>query len=179
MRDEIKTLYGGIWACCYTLYMCVTGGTDWGDATISLTAMGSANQLLMSFYIFFVNIAVMNVITGIFVQGAIDTALTDQEELIQDQLIRRDSELQQLNAIFKESDLDGSGTVTRQEFVQHCTDKRVRALLRALGLDVDMANSLFKLLDVTDSGEIDIQELVVASMRLKGQATAMDVAVLM
>lgn len=178
-REDLESLYGNIIATSYTLYMCVTSGIDWGDAASPLHTMWSVNSLFMCFFIFFVNIAIMNVITAVFVQGAIDSAVADKEELIEDQLNTRDSELKQLHAVFKESDVDNSGTITKEEFTRHCQDRRVRALLRALGLNVDMAQSLFKLLDVDHHGELPIEQLVIASMRLKGQASAMDVAVLM
>lgn len=178
-RKELQELFGDVGRCAITLFMCVTGGINWGDAAKPLVAMSWSNQLLMVFYIFFILIAVMNVITGIFVEGAIASAVTDKEELIQDQLNRRDSELAQLRNIFAEGDVDGSGTISKDEFVQHCQSRRVRALLRAIGLDVDQACYFFKILDTHNSGELPIQELVVSCMRLKGSATAMDMAAMM
>merc|ERR1711937_184734 len=53
------------------------------------------------------------------------------------------------------------------------------AHLRAIGLEVNEALGLFKLLDVDETNEVSIQEFVVGCMRLKGGAKSIDLATLM
>merc|ERR1712032_538992 len=77
------------------------------------------------------------------------------------------------------ADLDGSGTISELEFEQHLDDARIRAHLRSMGLEVDEARGLFKLLDIDKSGEIGIDEFVFGCCRLKGGAKAIDLATLM
>merc|ERR1712113_478792 len=48
--------------------------------------------------------------------------------------------------------------------------------LQLLDLNVSEAHSLFKLLDTDNSGEVGIQEFIMACMRLKGTAKSIDVA---
>merc|ERR1712194_882605 len=97
-------------------------------------------------------------------------------ELIQDQISRRDSEMHQLVSIFMECDNDKSGSISREEFVNHCNDRNVRALLRGLGLNTDLASRLFDILDPGEKDDLNIQDLVIACMQLKGTASAVDIA---
>ena len=80
---------------------------------------------------------------------------------------------------FFESDINGDGTITIEEFQTHLKDPKVRAHLASVGLAVHEALGLFKLLDVDHSGGIAIEEFVVGCMRLKGGAKSIDLATLM
>lgn len=81
--------------------------------------------------------------------------------------------------MLEESDVDGSGTVSEQEFEQYSQDRRVQAYFSALDLDVTDAKELFKLLDVDASGGVSVNEFVQACMRLRGSAKSMDLQFLM
>merc|ERR1712080_448889 len=55
----------------------------------------------------------------------------------------------------------------------------VKHWLESLDIDTHDAWTLFKLLDTDDSDSIDIEELVLGCLRLKGPARSMDMARLM
>merc|ERR1712226_1775914 len=84
-----------------------------------------------------------------------------------------------LREIFSEADKDGSGQITFAEFEAHCAESHVRAHLNVLGIQVNEAVGLFKLLDQDDSGEIHVEEFVMGCVRLKGGAKGIDLATLM
>merc|ERR1712032_1515137 len=122
---------------------------------------------------------VTNIITGIFVDTAIQSAQSDRDEVIQEQIRSRDTELGLMRQLFEDADMDDNGTINEEEFNSHLEDVRIRAHLRSVGLEVDEARGLFKLLDIDRSGEIGIDEFVFGCLRLKGGAKAIDLATLM
>merc|ERR1740129_2679549 len=63
------------------------------------TSIG-AMQCFFCFYVFFVSIAVMNIVTGIFVDSAINSARSDQQEMIQELLYAEESYVAALQQIF-------------------------------------------------------------------------------
>jgi len=175
LRDHWGSLSNGH----YTLYQVMTGGISWGEVSNPLISIHWTNGLVIAFFVFFTVIVVSNIITGIFVEVAIQSAQSDREEVISEELHSKKSTCSQLKTIFEDADTDGSGTITIEEFECHLRDRRVRAHLASLGLEVDKAQGLFRLLDMDDSGSIGLEEFVIGCMRLKGGAKSIDLVTLM
>merc|ERR1719517_41882 len=87
--------------------------------------------------------------------------------------------MNQLKRLFQDLDVDGSGTISQEEIEKLFMQVDMRALLKALGLDIHQARSFFKLLDMDMSNEVDIEEFVQGLMRLRGWAKGVDVATIM
>merc|ERR1712183_535826 len=98
-------------------------------------------------YLSFTMLAVMNIITGVFVDNAVETARTQREFLVQKEMEVKEQWLKEMRAIFKEMDSDQSGTVSKTEISDFCDDDRVQYYFTALGLDVADTERLFELLD--------------------------------
>jgi len=177
--ESLGNWFYSMWWAQYTLYMCITGGIDWGDVSVALLEIHWLNSVLLSFYIFFVFFSVMNILTGIFVESTMDSARNDREQAMQDQMSLRGTEVKQLEALFRETDQDGSGQITLQVFEEQLKGPRISALFRAVGIEVDEARGFFHLLDTSASQSVDIQELTAGCLRLKGTAKAIDLATLL
>lgn len=186
-NTEVQKLlrhYGTLWQALRTLFMSITGGLDWGEAADALFATTSETSMYhtVSLYYFYISLtvfAVLNVVTGVFVENAVKQAHDDKELIIQDELSRKDSYCRDALAVFSEADSNKSGTVTFQEFEKHLADKRVQAFFSCLELDAIEARRLFHLLDADNNGEIDADEFVAGCLCLKGSAKTMDVAALL
>lgn len=163
----------------YTMYGCMSGAISWTLVADELHEISWINSVIMSFFIFFCTIVVMNIITGIFVDTAIQSAQNDRDEIIQEQIHSQNSELAKLKEAFLEADNDGSQTITVEEFQSHLKDPHVRAHLASIGLEIHEAMGLFKLLDIDGSGCVGVEEFVIGCMRLKGSAKSIDLATLM
>merc|ERR1712087_1027630 len=111
-------------------------------------------------------IAIMNIVTGLFVTSAISSAEEDSKKVL----------LKQMQDLFKEADLDESNTITWNEFVECMHREEMQAFLKAVDLDEQDARALFHLLDIDDSGEIDIDELLNGCLRIHGSAKAIELA---
>jgi hypothetical protein len=177
--SRLQKRWGSLMKSVYTMYACMSGGMNWAEVADDLLLISWTNAVCLGFFTFFTIFVVTNIITGIFVDTAIQSAQSDREEIIQEQMHSQESELMVLKDMFKETDHDDSGTISAEEFDAHLKDAKVRAHLASVGLAVHEALGLFKLLDVDHSGQIAIEEFVVGCMRLKGGAKSIDLATLM
>lgn len=177
--DHFKEYWGSLTKSMYTMYACMSSGIGWSDIANELHEISWINSAMIGFFIFFCTVVVMNIITGIFVDTAIQSAQSDRDEIIQEQIHSQESELAKLKQAFLEADNDGSMTITLVEFQDHLKDQHVRAHLASIGLEIHEAMGLFKLLDIDGSGAVGIEEFVIGCMRLKGSAKSIDLATLM
>jgi len=119
----------------YVLYQCMSGGISWGEVSDALMEIHWANSLLICFYIFFTVFAVLNIITGIFVDTALNLAMAEREEMIQEAIYDENSAFAQMQKFFLQTDRDKSGTISFSELEVQLHDQRVRAQLRSLGVE--------------------------------------------
>jgi len=162
-----------------TLFMAVTGGMDWHLFATPLMQVNATCSIFFIFFIAFVQICALNVVTGVFVDSAFQMAQRDREVAVQEHLDKRNSYVKELKQIFLEADTDESGTLSWEEFKEHAADERVVAYLHSLELDGSQARGLFKLLDVDGDDEVDINEFVTGCLRFKGTAKSIDVCTLL
>eukprot|EP00415_Alexandrium_ostenfeldii_P000876 UN0876 len=175
----IQQLWGSLWQALYTLFQSVTGGMDWGGASDSMLVVGYHPVLLYVGYVALTLFAVLNVVTGVFVENATKMALHDRELQIQEQLEQRQECIKNLLKVFREVDTDGDGRISQAEFEAHLEDQNVQAFLHCLELTGVEARRLFHLVDINGSGCIDAEEFVTGCMYLRGGAKTMDIVALM
>lgn len=125
--------------------------------------------LVFASYAAFTVIAAMNVVTGVFVDSALNAATDERKGIL----------LQQMCHMFLFMDADGSGAISEDEFMEQIQNPLMMSYLKALDLIPQDARILFTILDVDDSGEVDAEELISGCLRLHGNAKAFDLAVLM
>merc|ERR1740121_2810190 len=77
-----------------------------------------------------------------------------------------------------ELDTNQSGSLSIDEFQKHIEDEKIQAIFRSRQIDLGQVQTLFFLLDVDETGDVDMEEFVQGVLRLKGGATSMDLAVL-
>merc|ERR1719454_2745941 len=143
-------------------------GISWGlvcDATMHINAL---QTLLFFFYTMFTILAVLNIITGVFVDNAVETAKTEREFLVQKEMELKEKYVDEMHDLFHEMDADGSGTVSFQEVQEYFGDKRVQSYFQALGLDPTDTERLFRLIDSDGFDEIDVDEFLEALLKVEG-----------
>mmetsp|Transcript_37526 Transcript_37526/g.100020 ORF Transcript_37526/g.100020 Transcript_37526/m.100020 type:complete len:183 (-) Transcript_37526:38-586(-) len=117
---------------------------------------------------------VMNIITGVFVDNAVETAKTQHDWLVQKQLELREKYVVEMREIFLDLDEDASGTMTLEELTRGLKDPRVQSYFTALGLELHDTARLFNLIDDDGSGDVSIDEFLDGCLRLKGEAKSID-----
>jgi len=173
----LQGLYGDVPKSMLTLFMAITGGMDWTDSYTPLEQIGWMSQSLFILYMTFTSLAVLNVVTAIFCQSAIDGAANQQDIQEQDVEERKATVRTQLLKLFNVIDEDGSGYLTVSEFEEGLTCPKVQTFFETLELSVQEARLLFRLLEGGD-GKIVIADFLEGCMSLRGNARNFDVALL-
>jgi len=179
VRSELQTYYGTLGMSMLTLFAGVTGGGDWQNFALPLRQVHWVYELVFIAYVAFTLFALLNVVTGIFVDSAMSSAMNDRNTVIQEEMMREGYYVNALKKIFAEADADASGAMTQEEMCSYLADKRVQAYMHTLGMSVSEAQGLFHLLDIDSRGVIDVHEFIMGCLRLKGEAKSIDVVTLM
>lgn len=172
----LEKYWGSMSSSMMTLFKSIAGGISWTTVTDALTDVSWGWTMLFVVYIIFAYFAVLNVMTGVFCQSAIESAQRDQDMVVSQQLKMKERYVNQVTKLFKDIDNDESGCITIQEFEDHLENKNVKALFDSLELEIDDAWTLFSLIDTDGSHVIDIEEFVDGCVRLRGSAKSIDVA---
>merc|ERR1711972_1094112 len=118
--------------------------------------MGAYVALFTLFIAFFV-FAILNVVTAVFCQSAIESAQYDKELMTLNLLNEQDQLCKKLTDLFEDIDEDGSGSITVDELGEFLMKRHAQAYLQSLGIDSSDACALMKVLDVDNTGSIDLQ----------------------
>lgn len=159
-----------------TLFMSITGGLSWIDA---LEALTNSSVFALSFFVIYIVIsvfAVLNVVTGVFCNTAIESAAADKEIAAMTQLKKHQDLAQSLHEIFDEMDADHSNTITLDEFREALECTKLPHFLESLGIATADAWTLFAFLDSDQSGDIEVEEFVSACLELNGPAKSYQIA---
>lgn len=162
-----------------SMMMALTGGQDWNLIVGPLEDLHMLVAAWFYFYIVVTVLGVMNVVTGLFVDRAMDIQQQDRDTQVKEQIDQEDALVKDLRKIFHEADADSSGLLSWDEFNKHLQEPRILATLASLDLDVSEAQSLFRILDYSGSGEVNVDDFVWGFMRLKGNAKSADLCTLL
>eukprot|EP00434_Breviolum_minutum_P005824 symbB.v1.2.005135.t1/scaffold226.1/size261315/14 len=159
-----------------SLFMSIAGGVSWEDVIFPLKAVHIVWVFCFLFYVSFTYFAVLNVVTGVFCQSAIENAQKDHAAVVQNILDNKESHLKKIKALFTKIGADDTGIITFEMLQEQFRAPAVKEYFESLGLDVSDAWSFFKLLDADGGGSVEVEEFLLGCLRLRGQARAMDIA---
>jgi len=165
---ELAYWWGSLSRVFLSLYQAIMGGVDWDDLTRPLMKISWYFGPMFVLYMAFAMLAMMNVITGIFVNSAI--AHAEQE---------KDQDFSSMSReLFCEEDEDET-EVTWDVFEKHVNQPgNFQAYVRSIGIEPKDAKIMFKLLDSDESGSLDMDELLGGMIRLRAGAKFLDVAIM-
>jgi Ca2+-binding EF-hand superfamily protein len=177
-RQSLERYFGTFSDASYTLLACITGGINWEDVSFHLKEIGALYHWFMVVYIMFAVLCVLNILNGVFVNAAIESAQSNKELAVESTYHRRMALVKQMVRWFNDADKDGSGKVSWEELRDIMQNDEVRHLLLASGIDVTSAGQIFLLLDRDKSGDLEPEEFVDNLIALQGNAQALDMAAL-
>lgn len=168
--ETLKFYYGSLGRSLLSLYQAISGGVDWDGMVVPLMEdIHFVMGLVFSLYIAFALLAMMNVVTGVFVESALLSAKVDKDIYM----------VNHVRDLFAETDKAHTGYITLKDFESMLDHVQMQEYFKAMDLATSEAAGLFKLLDIDNDGHILAEEFLSGCMRLRGPAKALDLAILM
>lgn len=173
--SSFDELYGSVGRSVLTLYKASTGGDDWSVAYQVIERTGQLGAFFYLCFIAFVQFALINIITGIFVESAMSTLSPDFEARAREQDEKEKDNARKLKNLCIHVDADCSGKLTREQFEDGLRRNHIPLLLTLLGLSRHHVLEFFNCMaEVSDDGQVEIDSFVNGCMLLKGAATNFD-----
>ncbi|CAJ1405750.1 unnamed protein product [Effrenium voratum] len=171
--------FGSVVDTMLSLFSSIAGGVSWEEVLAPLKAVSSFWVVCFLFYISFTYFAVLNVVTAVFCQSAIEGAQNDHITAVQSVLADKEAHLQKVRELFNQLGAGEDAPITFSVFNEKIHTEAVREYFTSLGLDIWDAWTFFKLLDADGGGEVEAEEFLLGCLRLRGPATAIDIGRLM
>jgi len=175
-KDDLLEYFGSCGRTILTLFMVISGGMDWKSAIRPLGAVSAFCVVLFLAYVAFVYFAVLNVMTGIFLQSAIEQAAKEKDAFIQQRLAEREIYIRNLKELFVQLDHAHDGVITLNEFEESLQEERMQAFFQSIEIETTDAWTIFKLLDADGEGTISLHEFIEGCLRIKGNAKSIHIA---
>lgn len=129
-------------------------------------------------YIFFCFFSLLNLVTGVFVDGAIQHSGKEKELQLTKEQEEREEYVSMLLDLLEDIDTEDTGFITKSDLEMALKDTRVLHTFAVLDIDIMDSNYLFNVLDKDNSGAVDMEEFVEGCMRIKGAAKTVDIHIL-
>lgn len=171
--SSIRLAFGSVEYSMLTLFQTLFGGDDWGKFQMLLREAGPLGEAMYILFIAFANIALLNILTGVFVENALKLAQPNFFEKAAEHHRDLVEQAKVLEELCCEWDTDDNGLLSFQEFVDMVSHPKVRKYLDYLGLEVPSLEMFFSLL-ADESGQVSCNTFVTACMRLRGDAKSID-----
>lgn len=174
-EESMVEAFGSLFRTMYSLFKSMTGGRNWGEVADVIAPAGWVYSFLVGLYMFINLFSVLNIVTGVFVDGAIELSNRDRSMMITKQAKKRTAFVQHLLQLLRDMDTSGDGEITRDEFLSSFARPDVKEYMQALSIDLDDAHKMFTLLDRDDSGTVGLMEFVQGMDKMRGEAKSSDV----
>merc|ERR1712217_808078 len=96
----------------YSLFKSMTGGRNWGECANLISGAGWAYSGAVVVYIFIMLFSVLNIITGVFVDGAVEMAKRDRQLMVEKQAKAREAYAVHLLHLLQDMDRSGDGVIS-------------------------------------------------------------------
>mmetsp|Transcript_8307 Transcript_8307/g.19538 ORF Transcript_8307/g.19538 Transcript_8307/m.19538 type:complete len:644 (-) Transcript_8307:194-2125(-) len=179
LNAELTPNWGNLHISMHTLFRAVSGGSDWGGIAASLGDVHWAWLYLFSAYIAFCMFAVLNVMTGIFCQVAVESARNDPQFLMQSLVAERERQTDLIRNLFRIFDREKRGFIALTELEDKFNDETAQGMMVLLEIYPESGWSLFRKLDEDNDGRLYEDEFVNGIFKLKGVAKSWDIEALL
>jgi len=181
-NEDLVTLleeFGSVQAAMLALFRTCTGGDDWVYFYRIIMMTGAPYACIFVFFIAFSHIAILNILTAIFVNNAMELARPDADTLAYEHRKKEFEAYEELQQLSESVTDQESGLISPERFAYELKFGRLGARLAVLGIAVSDADNFLELLSFTmESAQgcgIRPADFVEGCMRLRGQATGINI----
>jgi hypothetical protein len=168
------------------LFLGITGGADWADYVTPLTELGDGWQwifrILFMLYVSIVQLCVLNILTGVFVDNANKIVGHDEANMLSVEMEERSMFNDAMAGIFDEiceaEDDHGARTIGSKAFESIVGDDKIQRQFLKLGVEVseDNADQFFQMIDFDGDGQVSCEDFQSGIYRMHGAAKSIDMA---
>merc|ERR1712216_293817 len=115
-NKPLEDYFGTVGRSILTLFMSMSGGNDWSVYYEALAVLAIQYRMAYLLFIIFSTMAVANIVTGIFVDSALQSNQSDRDIIVHEELEARKEYLKSMQDLFMEMDEDEKGTICFEEF---------------------------------------------------------------
>lgn len=134
--------------------------------------------MMAPFFVLFIlltALGLMNVVVGIIVENTLAAAQVADTRHEQHQAELRDKAIDELCKLLELSDTNRTGEISQKELAAVAQSKAVMRQFKRLGIKLEEAEELFKLLDYEGRGKVQLKRFILACRELVGGAKRRDI----
>lgn len=173
---DLAMYWGNVMDSMVTLFKSITGGINWAEAYVPLKQVSLLALSLMNLYIVIGFFTILNVVTGVFVNTAIESASADKDIATLKQMEKRSENMASLIEVFQDIDETHVNQVSIEDLEEAFSQNKMSTFMESLGISTDDVWGLFLLLDADGNGAVDLDEFVTGCMQLRGPAKSLQIA---
>jgi len=159
-----------------SLFWAVTGGADWEPLAAPIRDADSFFYTLFFFYITFTTFAVLNVLTGMFVDKAMQVAQQDEENVVEELMNRKEVKHFRETVIARIPETPG---FINQAYVEEEEDPITIAFHKALEIEHADGLRVFGMMDPDKKKIVNLEEYIKGCCHAKGSISGLDMVLLM
>lgn len=126
--------FGSVQVSMRSLFMALSGGTDWVEYYDALVPIGAPSNVFL-FFIAFSQIALLNIVTGIFVDNALKIAEPDVQELADEHFNQDQEYAKELKDIIANGGTSEKTRLSKDDFEAVLKTGKLGTYFRFLGID--------------------------------------------
>ncbi|CAE7460330.1 unnamed protein product [Symbiodinium natans] len=173
---ELQRYWSSIGRSMLTLFYAITNGVAWAETLRPLEDVSFLAVIFVIFYIIISVFTLLNVVTGVFVNTAIERASADKDIAALKAFQKRKEQMHILQQAFEALDHRQTNKLEIQDIQEAMGLDSVGTFLESLDISTDDIKMLFTLIDADNSGTIDLEEFVSGCMQLHGPAKSLQLA---
>eukprot|EP00747_Dinoflagellata_sp_TGD_P116633 gnl/TRDRNA2_/TRDRNA2_172431_c2_seq1.p1 gnl/TRDRNA2_/TRDRNA2_172431_c2~~gnl/TRDRNA2_/TRDRNA2_172431_c2_seq1.p1 ORF type:complete len:476 (+),score=82.46 gnl/TRDRNA2_/TRDRNA2_172431_c2_seq1:115-1428(+) len=173
-KDGLVEHWSSVDGAMLTLYMAITGGNDWAALAEPLKLCGAHYYLLFLFYIAFLTFAVLNVLTGIFVDCAMTCSSEEQGHFVAAD-VAEGRLIIEVERVCEEMNITAETGISIAQLKQLLTTHEMNEYMTWFELTKDQVEHLFMQLSSNGAKNVDSCCFLNVCGKMKGMAKSMDV----
>merc|ERR1740123_1629044 len=174
MREDLFDFFASVDQSMISLFTTISGGVDWVDTMRALNHVDPFYGYIFLVYIALALYGVLNVVTAVFVESAMETSKSDRVLTAQEDMHMKKQYISRMRSILSAADTDGSGNITWAEFKNNLEDPKLQAYFTMWGLEASEAANIFRVLDEDCVGHVSIDSFITGCFHFRGIAKQLD-----
>jgi len=169
----IRTYWSSVLQATVSLYMAITGGCDWEQLAKPLKDAGGHYYFLFLFYISFAAIAVLNVLTGMFVDAAMKVSDNEDGSVLAEIMEKEREIFVNFERLFvRKGAPRRTGLIKWRQLHESRNTPEVKDFLKCLEITMDDAKKVYKMME--QNGSVKFEEFLIGCSKAKDDIKALD-----